>query len=31
MAKITLDNLAHSYMSNPRGDQDFALKETTHV
>ena len=31
MAKITLDNLAHSYMSNPRGDQDFALKKTTHV
>ena len=31
MAKITLDNLAHSYMSYPRGEQDYALKKTTHV
>ncbi len=31
MAKITLDNLAHSYMSYPRGDHDYALKKTTHV
>ncbi|HHC30011.1 MAG TPA: ABC transporter ATP-binding protein [Rhodobacterales bacterium] len=31
MAKITLDNLAHSYMSHPRGEQDYALKKTTHV
>ncbi|MEJ2029881.1 MAG: ABC transporter ATP-binding protein [Maritimibacter sp.] len=31
MAKITLDNLAHSYMSYPRGEQDFALKELNHV
>ena len=31
MAKITLDNLAHSYMSHPRGDIDYALKKTTHV
>ena len=31
MAKITLDNLAHSYMSHPRGEFDYALKKTTHV
>ncbi|HCQ64668.1 MAG TPA: ABC transporter ATP-binding protein, partial [Rhodobacteraceae bacterium] len=31
MAKITLDNLAHSYLSHPRGPQDYALKKTTHV
>ncbi len=31
MAKITLDNLAHSYMTYPRGEQDFALKELNHV
>ncbi|GAA6201330.1 ABC transporter ATP-binding protein [Aquicoccus sp. SU-CL01552] len=27
MARITLDNLAHSYMANPASDADFALKE----
>ena len=27
MAKITLDNLAHSYMPKPTGEDDFALKE----
>ena len=27
MAKITLDNLAHSYYPNPKTDEDFALKE----
>ena len=27
MAQITLDKLAHSYMPNPKSDQDFALKE----
>lgn len=31
MAKITLDNLAHSYLSNPTGEDDFALKELNHV
>ena len=31
MAKITLDNLAHSYFSNPKSDIDFALKEMDHV
>jgi glycerol transport system ATP-binding protein len=31
MAKITLDNLAHSYMSHPRGEQDYALKKLNHV
>lgn len=31
MAKITLDNLAHSYYSNPKGEDDFALKELNHV
>ena len=31
MAKITLDNLAHSYFSNPKSDNDFALKEMDHV
>ena len=30
MAKITLDNLAHSYMPYPRGEDDFALKELNH-
>ncbi|WP_353474881.1 ABC transporter ATP-binding protein [Salipiger sp. H15] len=30
MAKITLDNLAHSYMAHPRGEEDFALKRMTH-
>ncbi|APX10726.1 ABC transporter ATP-binding protein [Tateyamaria omphalii] len=27
MAKITLSNLRHSYMPNPSGPQDYALKE----
>ena len=27
MAKITLDNLAHSYVKNPKSEDDFALKE----
>ncbi|MEO0344133.1 MAG: ABC transporter ATP-binding protein [Pseudomonadota bacterium] len=31
MAKITLDNLAHSYSPNPAGEDDFALKELNHV
>jgi glycerol transport system ATP-binding protein len=31
MAKITLDNLAHSYLPNPRTEADFALKELNHV
>ncbi len=31
MAKITLDNLAHSYMPKPTGEDDFALKELNHV
>jgi glycerol transport system ATP-binding protein len=26
MARITLDNLAHSYLAAPRGEEDFALK-----
>ena len=26
MAKITLDNLAHSYFPNPTSEEDFALK-----
>ncbi|GGA27100.1 ABC transporter ATP-binding protein [Neptunicoccus cionae] len=30
MAKITLDNLAHSYLPNPKGEQDYALKELNH-
>ncbi len=30
MAKITLDNLAHSYYPNPKSDEDFALKELNH-
>lgn len=30
MAKITLDNLAHSYFPNPKGEDDFALKELNH-
>jgi glycerol transport system ATP-binding protein len=28
--KITLDNLAHSYLPNPQGDADYALKEIDH-
>ncbi len=31
MAKITLKNLAHSYVPNPQSDADFALKEMDHV
>jgi glycerol transport system ATP-binding protein len=31
MARITLKNLAHSYFPNPKGEQDFALKEMDHV
>src|SRR6056297_4183833 len=31
MAKITLDNLAHSYLPNPGGEDDYALKELNHV
>ncbi|MBK4214300.1 ABC transporter ATP-binding protein [Paracoccus caeni] len=31
MAKITLSNLAHSYVPQPKGPQDFALKEMDHV
>jgi glycerol transport system ATP-binding protein len=30
MAKITLDNLAHSYMANPQVEGDYALKELNH-
>ena len=30
MAKITLDNLAHSYLPNPSGEEDYALKELNH-
>jgi glycerol transport system ATP-binding protein len=31
MARITLDHLAHAYRSDPRGPQDYALKEINHV
>ncbi len=31
MAQITLKNLAHSYLANPKGEADFALKEMDHV
>jgi glycerol transport system ATP-binding protein len=31
MAQITLENLAHSYLPNPRGEEDYALKELNHV
>src|SRR4028118_312274 len=31
MARITLQNLAHSYLPTPRGEDDFALKELDHV
>ncbi len=31
MARITLSNLAHSYLPNPASDADFALKEMDHV
>jgi glycerol transport system ATP-binding protein len=30
MAKITLENLAHSYLPNPKSEDDFALKELNH-
>ena len=30
MAKITLDNLAHSYLARPSGPDDYALKELNH-
>lgn len=30
MAKITLDNLAHSYLPNPKGEDDYALKALNH-
>ncbi|MEQ5872404.1 ABC transporter ATP-binding protein [Sagittula sp. NFXS13] len=30
MAKITLDNLAHSYLKSPQSEDDFALKELNH-
>lgn len=31
MSQITLSNLAHSYLPNPRDEGDFALKELDHV
>jgi glycerol transport system ATP-binding protein len=31
MARITLSNLAHSYLASPASDADFALKEMDHV
>ena len=31
MASITLENLAHSYLSDPRGDEDFAVKTLNHT
>ena len=31
MAQITLDKLAHSYLANPKTDDDFALKEIDYV
>ncbi|WP_101068891.1 ABC transporter ATP-binding protein [Roseovarius salinarum] len=31
MAKITLDNLAHSYLPEPTGEEDYALKQLDHV
>lgn len=30
MAKITLENLAHSYLPDPKSENDFALKELNH-
>ncbi|MFT5799315.1 MAG: glycerol transport system ATP-binding protein [Candidatus Azotimanducaceae bacterium] len=30
MAKISLENLAHSYLPNPKSEDDFALKELNH-
>ncbi len=31
MARITLDNLAHSYFPQPKSEADFALKELNHT
>ncbi|WP_126974687.1 ABC transporter ATP-binding protein [Frigidibacter oleivorans] len=31
MARITLDDLAHSYLPAPAGEADYALKRMTHV
>jgi glycerol transport system ATP-binding protein len=31
LAKITLGNLAHSYLPNPKGEGDYALKALNHV
>lgn len=31
MARITLENLAHSYLPHPKGEADFALKAIDHV
>jgi glycerol transport system ATP-binding protein len=31
MAQITLENLAHSYLPNPRTEEDYALQEIDHV
>ncbi len=31
MASITLENLAHSYLSDPKGETDFALRELNHT
>lgn len=31
MAKITFDNLAHSYLETPAGPDDYALKEINHT
>ncbi|HEX2510941.1 MAG TPA: ABC transporter ATP-binding protein [Microvirga sp.] len=31
MARLTLDRLAHAYMPDPQGPQDYALKEVHHV
>ncbi len=30
MAQITLHNLAHSYLPNPKGEEDYALKQLDH-
>ena len=31
MARITLSNLAHSYLAKPATDADFALKQMDHI
>ncbi len=31
MAKITLSNIAHSYLKEPKSEQDYALKTLNHV